>query len=112
MAKTLTALKEISALAVRQRLGEILSRVANRRDRFLIKKAGIPTAVLFSIQDYEDLDDLVQTALEQLDPEYQKSLKRARKEIEAGRSIRDEEMWRDLLKKEAKARRHAAKVVR
>ncbi|PTL35897.1 hypothetical protein CLG94_09100 [Candidatus Methylomirabilis limnetica] len=112
MAKTLTALKEISALAVRQHLGEILSRVANQRDRFVIKKAGIPTAVLLSIQDYEDLDDLAQTALEQLDSEYQKSLKQARKEIEAGRYIRDEDMWRDLINKEAKARPQAAKVVR
>lgn len=66
-----------------------MRRVANQRDCFVIKKAGITTAVLFSIQDYEDLNDLVQTALEQLDPEYQKSLKRARKEIEAGRYIRD-----------------------
>ena len=112
MAKRLTPLKEISALTVRQHLGEILSRVANQRDRFVIKKAGIPTAVLFSIQDYEDLEDLVETAIEQLDPEYQKSLKRARKEIEAGRYIRHEEMWQDLSKKEAKAKRQAAKTVR
>lgn len=106
------ALKEISALTVRQHLGRILSRVANQRDRFVIKKAGIPTAVLFSIQDYEDIEDLVETALEQLDPEYQKNLKRARKEIEAGRCIHQEEMWQDLIKKEAKARRRAAKPVR
>lgn len=33
-----------------------------------------------SIQDYEDPDDLVETALEQLDPECQKSLRRARKD--------------------------------
>lgn len=112
MAKTMPRLEEISALTVRQRLGEILSRVANQRDRFVIKKAGIPTAVLFSIQDYEDLEDLVETALEQLDPEYQKSLNLARKEIEAGRYIRDAEMWGDLIKKESKARRQAAKVVR
>jgi len=112
MARTLTTLKEISALTVRQHLGEILSRVANQRDRFVIKKAGIPTAVLFSIQDYEDLEDLVETAIEQLDPEYQKSLKRARKEIEAGHYIRDEEIWQDLIKKEAKARRKAAKAIR
>ncbi len=112
MAKAQTSLKEISALSVRQHLGEILRRVANRRDRFVIKKAGIPTAVLFSIQDYEDLEDLVETALEQLDPEYQKNLKRARKGIEAGRYIRHEEMWKDLSKKEAKARRQGAKAVR
>lgn len=105
MGKAATAPKEISALEVRQHLGEILSRVANQRDRFLIKKAGIPTAILLSIQDYEDLEDLVETALEQLDPDYQKSLKRARKDIEAGRYIRSEKVWQDLLKKEARARR-------
>jgi prevent-host-death family protein len=112
MAKTATAPKEISALEVRQHLGEILSQVANQRDRFVIKKAGIPTAILLSIQDYEDLEDLVETALEQLDPEYQKSLKRARKDIEAGRYLRSEEMWQDLLKKEARARRLAPTRVR
>jgi prevent-host-death family protein len=112
MGKAATAPKEISALEVRQHLGEILSQVANRRDRFVIKKAGIPTAILMSIQDYEDLEDLVETALEQLDPEYQKSLKRARKDIEAGRYLRSEEMRQDLIKKEAKARRPAPTRVR
>ena len=48
-----------------------------------------------NIRDDEDLKDLVETALEQLDPEYQKSLKRARKNIEAGRYIRGEAMWQD-----------------
>jgi prevent-host-death family protein len=112
MGKAATAPKEISALDVRQHLGEILSQVANQRDRFVIKKAGIPTAILLSIQDYEDLEDLVETALEQLDPEYQKSLKRARKDIEAGRYLRSEEMWQDLIKKEARARRLAPRRVR
>ncbi len=112
MAKATTAPTEISALDVRQHLGEILSRVANQRDRFVIKKAGIPTAILLSIQDYEDLEDLVETALEQLDPEYQKGLKRARKDIEAGRYIRSGVIWQDLVKKEAKARRLAPRRAR
>lgn len=30
------------------------------------KKVGIPTAILLSIQDYEDLEDLIETALEHL----------------------------------------------
>ena len=112
MTKTTTTPKEISALEARQHLGEILSQVANQRDRFGIKKAGIPTAILLSIQDYEDLEELVETALEQLDPEYQKSLNRARRDIEAGRYVRSEGMWQDLTKKEAKARRLAPRRVR
>jgi prevent-host-death family protein len=112
MGKAATAPKEISALEVRQHLGEILSQVANRRDRFVIKKAGIPTAILLSIQDYEDLEDLVETALEQLDPEYQKSLKRARKDIEAGRYIRREAMWQDLIKKEGKTKLLTSRRIR
>ena len=70
MARIVTTPKEISALEVRQHLGEILSQVANQRDRFVIMKAGIPTTILLSIQDYEDIEDLVETALEQLDPAY------------------------------------------
>ncbi len=112
MAKATTAPTEISALDVRQHLGEILSRVANQRDRFVIKKAGIPTAILLSIQDYEDLEDLVETALEQLDPEYQKGLKRARKDIEAGRYIRSDAMWQDLIRKEGKAKPLTSRRIR
>jgi hypothetical protein len=38
--------KEITAVHLRHELGEILDRVANDRERFLIKRLGIPAAVL------------------------------------------------------------------
>jgi PHD/YefM family antitoxin component YafN of YafNO toxin-antitoxin module len=66
--------KEITAVHLRHELGEILDRVANDRERFLIKGLGIPAAVLLSIPDFEDLQDLVDTWYEQQDANFQTSL--------------------------------------
>ncbi|HEX9867850.1 MAG TPA: type II toxin-antitoxin system Phd/YefM family antitoxin [Candidatus Tectomicrobia bacterium] len=58
---TFTIPKEITAINLRQQLEEILDAVANKRERFLIKRSGIPAAILLSIPDYEDLQDLIDT---------------------------------------------------
>ena len=97
--------KEVSALKMRHNLGEILDQVANQRARFVVKRAGIPAAVLMSIQDYEDLEDLVETALEEADPKFQESLLAGRKAIDAGRFATMADLRRDLRRKEAKVRR-------
>ena len=99
--------KEISALKMRQNLGEILDQVANKRLRFLVKRAGTPAAIVMSIQDYEDLQDLVETALEETDPKFQKSLLEGRKAIDAGQFSTMTDLWRDLRRREAKLRRRA-----
>ena len=49
-------LKPISALQVRHKLGEILSQVANQHERFLIKRGGIPAAVLLPLAEYAALE--------------------------------------------------------
>ena len=99
--------KEISALKMRHNLGEILDQVANKRLRFLVKRAGTPAAILMSIQDYEDFQDLVETALEETDPKFQKSLLEGRKAINAGHFATLADLWRDLRRKEAKSGRRA-----
>ena len=73
--------KEITAIKLRHNLGEILDQVANKRARFLVKRSGIPAAVLLSISDYEDLQDLFDTWQEQQDKPFQESLDQARREI-------------------------------
>ena len=97
--------QEITALKLPHNLGEILDQVANRRARFVVKRAGIPAAVLMSIQDYEDLEDLVETALEEADPKFQRSLLEGRKAIDAGRFATMADLRRDLRRKVAKVRR-------
>jgi len=88
--------KEVSALTLRHNLGHILDQVAERRVRFLVKRAGSPTAVVMSIQDYEDLQDLVETAFEETDPNFQKSLLEGRKAIDSGRFASRADLWKDL----------------
>ena len=89
-------LKSISALQARHKLGEILSQVANQRQRFLIKRGGIPAAVLLSPADYAELEELLEVSLEQHDHAFQNSLRKASAAIEAGHFATLEEIEADL----------------
>jgi prevent-host-death family protein len=97
--------KEITALRLRQNLGAILDQVVNRRERFLIKRAGIPAAVLISIADYEDNEDLLDTLHEQRDEVFQRSLVNARREIEHGKVATLDDLRRDLRLKERRGKK-------
>ena len=92
--------KEITAINLRHNLGAILDQVANGRERFLIKRSGIPAAVLISIADYEDTEDLRDTWHEQRDPVFQQSLVKARQDIKRGKVATLKDLQRDLLLKE------------
>jgi prevent-host-death family protein len=70
----------ISANDVRNQLGAVLKQASEHRTRFVITKSGKPTAVLLSITDFDDM-------LEELDPEFQKSLKTAAHEIQFGKGV-------------------------
>jgi antitoxin YefM len=95
-----TTPKEITAINLRHNLGEILDQVTNKHERFLVKRAGIPAAILLSVPDYKDLEELVDTWYEQQDPTFQESLVKARQEIEAGKIVTLDELRRDLEAKE------------
>jgi len=58
--------------------------------RFIITKSGKPTAVLMGATDFDDM-------LEELDPEFQKSLKVAAKEIRAGKGITLQQYLKERL---------------
>ena len=97
--------KEINALNLRHNLGAILDKVANKRERFLVKRAGIPAAIILSVPDYEDLEDLIDTYYEQQDPAFQQSLTQARQEITDGKTATLSDLRRDLKAKETKEQR-------
>ncbi|MBI2543616.1 MAG: type II toxin-antitoxin system Phd/YefM family antitoxin [Candidatus Rokubacteria bacterium] len=84
----------VPAYVARTQLGSLLRQVTQRKARFVITKSGKPTAVLLSAADFDDM-------LEELDPEFQKSLKAAAKEYRAGRAI----SLQDYLKRRLAARR-------
>ena len=90
--------QEITAINLRHHLGEVLDKVSNRNQRFLIKRAGTPAAVLLNVSDYKDLEDLFDTWREQRDNVFQMSLLEARKEIEQGKVATMEDLQKDLRK--------------
>ena len=70
----------VPAYIARTQLGSLLKQVAEKKARFVITKNGKPTAVLMGATDLDDI-------LEELDPEFQKSLKVASNEYRAGKAI-------------------------
>ena len=97
--------KEITAINLRHKLGKILDAVANKRQRFLIKRAGIPAAVLLSVPDFEDLQDRIDTWYEQQDRTFQKSPVDARGEIDTGKVATLDDLRRDLHAKERRGKK-------
>ena len=80
----------IPAYIARTQLGSLLRQVTQKRTRFLITRKGKPTAVLLSATDFDDI-------LEELDPEFQKSLKITAKELRAGKGITLEQYLKERL---------------
>jgi len=70
----------IPAAIARTQLGSLLKQIARGKARFVITKSGRPAAVLLGIQDFDDI-------VEELDPEFQKSLKAARREYQADKAV-------------------------
>lgn len=55
----------LSAMEIRDRLGETLDRIYYRNEKFLVERRGNPVAVIISVQDFEaiaphleDIEDL------------------------------------------------------
>lgn len=82
----------IPAYIARTQLGSLLEAAAEKKARFVITKGGKPTAVLLSIADFDDI-------LEELDPEFQKSLQVAAKGIRAGKGITLQQYRKERLSK-------------
>ena len=89
-----SSITAIPAYIARTQLGSLLKQVANRKARFVVTRSGKPTAVLLGIGDFDDM-------LEELDPEFQKSLKVSAKEYRAGKAV----SLREYLKGRLGARR-------
>jgi len=83
-------LTTIPAYVARTQLGSLLQQAAQQKARFVITKSGKPTAVLLGVKDFDDM-------LEELDPVFQKSLKAAAREYQAGKAISLREYLRERL---------------
>ena len=98
--------KAITAYTLKTQLGRILRELRDK-ERFVVLRRNIPVAVLLSVQDfveqhpdqYEDVEDFLDTLLEESDPEFQRSLKRGAREIKRGRFLTHGELKLALANK-------------
>jgi prevent-host-death family protein len=83
--------KAVTANTLKAHMGRIL-RAVGENERFVILRRNRPVGVLLSVQQYvkdhpdqyEDVEDFIDTLLEESDREFQKSLKRGARQIRQG----------------------------
>ena len=98
--------KAITAYTLKTQLGRVL-RALRGNERFVVLRRNIPVGVLLSVQDfveqhpdqYEDVEDFLDTLLEESDPEFQRSLKQGAREIKRGRYLSHAELKLALANK-------------
>jgi prevent-host-death family protein len=85
---------EVLPLAdVKNRLSEVVDRVASQHDRVTITRNGRPAAVLVSPEDLESLEETLSILS---DPKELAALRRGLADLDAGRTITMEELKADL----------------
>lgn len=82
----------IPAYIARTQFGSLLQQTSRKRKRFVITKSGKPMAVLMGIGDFDDI-------LEELDGEFQKSLKVAAQDIKEESGITLNQYMRSYFRK-------------
>lgn len=99
-------MKVVTAYTAKTQLGRIL-RELRENDRFVILRRNLPVGILLSIQDYvkehsdqfRDVEDFIDTLLEEGDPQFQRSLKKAARETRQGRYLSHTELKLALANK-------------
>jgi prevent-host-death family protein len=86
--------KAVTANILKTQMGRVL-RAVGEGERFVILRRNRPVGVLLSVQQYvkdhpdqhEDVEDFIDTLLEESDPEFQKSLKSGARQIRRGKYL-------------------------
>lgn len=98
--------KAVTAYTLKTQLGRIL-RELKGNERFLVLRRNLPVGILMSVEDYvrehpdqyEDVEDFIDTLLEEGDPEFQRSLQESAREIKQGRYLTHTELKLALANK-------------
>ena len=76
-------LKKISAMKVRQSLGQVMNEVALRGDDYIVERAGKPLVAIIPVEKYQRLQKDREGALQSLDKIWQKMEGTDPKEVES-----------------------------
>ena len=103
--KKVKAARVVPAHYFRTQLGSILEALQEHR-RYVITKSGMPRAIVLSLDDYisehpdyDDLEDFIDTLMEQKDRDFQESLRRSREEIAKGQYYTHTQLKKALAQK-------------
>ena len=80
---------------IKKRLSEIVDGVEQRHDRVVLTRNGRPAAVLMSPEDLEALEETLDILS---DPKAMTQIRRAQREVEAGKVVTGEELRARYLK--------------
>ncbi len=78
---------------MRPRLSNVIDRIHDRFDRYVVTKRGKPEVVMMSIEDYEGL---LETLEIQSDKMLMKRIKKAEKDLTLGKGVALEDFYRKL----------------
>ena len=59
--------KKVSAMKVRQNLGQVMNEVSLRGDEYIVERAGKPLVAIISIEKYKSLQEMRNSALRDID---------------------------------------------
>lgn len=100
--------KVVSAKDAKYKLGEILDKARFGHELILVSKRKNPWAVILGVEDYQDLLDQLETMAEQLDPDFQQSLRQSMEEYRMGKVGTVEDIQKILRQKPAKGKKRAS----
>lgn len=83
----------ISVRELRPKLSDVMNRIHQKFDRYIITRRGKPEVVMMSIEDYEGL---LETLEIESDPELMKRLKEAEADYKAGKGVSLEKIHEEL----------------
>lgn len=96
----------VTAYTLKTQLGRIL-RELRQNERFVILRRNLPVGVFLSVQDYvkehpdqyEDVADFLDTLMEEADPQFQRSIQRAARQVKRGHYLSHAELKLALANK-------------
>ena len=83
----------ISIRELRPELSNVVRRIHDKFDRYVITKKGKPEVVMMSIEDYESI---LETLEIQSDKQLMKRIRKAEKDLKAGKGVSLEEIHKKL----------------
>ena len=83
----------ITSKELRPRLPEVIDRIDERSDRYVVTRHGKPVCMMLSIEDYEEIVETIEILA---DPQAVKRIRQAEKDLNAGKGVALEQVLKEF----------------